>query len=463
MPGQVNAGARLDRLPFSSFHRRIMALIGVGMFFDGFDLYIAAAVLGATLQSGFSTLQQNAQFISATFLGMMIGSFLTGFLGDRYGRRFTYQFNLAIFGVASVLSAFAPNMETLIALRFFIGVGLGAEIVVGYGTMTEFVPPQSRGKWLGFTAFLVISGLPATILFARGLAWAMGLFGAPALTWRAMFIIGGVGALVVWWLRKRLPESPRWLESVGRNADAEALVSAIEKEVSAGAPLPLPLPLPPAPVPEHKLGSLLSPPLLGRMIVGSVSLVVINTLIFGFVTWLPTFFVKQGMSIVQSYNYTLIIALGAPAGAAIGALSSDRWGRRRTIAISAALAMVFGAIYPFVSDPVLLPVAGLALMIPIYILTALLYGIYVPELFPTELRLRATGICNTFGRGATIVTPFIVVPLFVNFGVGGVLSLMIALLALEILVVLTIGIEPGGRRLEELASGEALGAGAAGD
>src|SRR6202034_3192757 len=142
MPSSVNAGARLDRLPIGPFHRRIMMLIGIGMFFDGFDIYLAGTVLGVTLKSGFSTLPQNALFISSTFVGMMLGSFAAGFLGDRYGRRFTYQFNLLIFGLASLAATFAPDMTTLNILRFVMGLGLGAEIVVGYSTMTEFVPPQ---------------------------------------------------------------------------------------------------------------------------------------------------------------------------------------------------------------------------------------------------------------------------------------------------------------------------------
>src|ERR1700680_2007529 len=125
MEATANAGARLDRLPISSFHRRIMWLIGIGMFFDGFDIYVAATVLGATLRSGFSTMGQNAQFVSVTFLGMMLGSFLTGFLGDRYGRRFTYQANLAIFGLAYIAAAFAPSMKVLIWIQLIIGFGLG--------------------------------------------------------------------------------------------------------------------------------------------------------------------------------------------------------------------------------------------------------------------------------------------------------------------------------------------------
>src|SRR5215813_12214305 len=96
----VNAGARLDRLPISSFHYRIFWLVGAGMFFDGYDLYVAGGVLAATIQTKFSTLGQNLQFISWTFLGMTIGSLITGFLGDRYGRRVTSQVNLLIIGLA---------------------------------------------------------------------------------------------------------------------------------------------------------------------------------------------------------------------------------------------------------------------------------------------------------------------------------------------------------------------------
>src|ERR1700734_3738509 len=160
----VNAGARLDRLPMSGFHRRIMWLIGIGMFFDGFDIYVASTVLGATLKSGFSTLGQNALFVSLTFVGMMLGSLATGFLGDRYGRRFTYQSNLVIFGVASLAAAVAPNMATLIACRFVMGFGLGAENVVGYSTLTEFVPPAARGRQQGLMAVFVVTGLPVAAL-----------------------------------------------------------------------------------------------------------------------------------------------------------------------------------------------------------------------------------------------------------------------------------------------------------
>jgi putative MFS transporter len=437
----VNAGARLDRLPISAFHRRVFALVAMGMFFDGFDIYIAGTVLGTTLKSGFSTMGQNAAFVSMTFVGMMLGSFFTGFLGDRFGRRFTYQANLALFGLASLAAAFAPNMAVLIGLRFLMGIGLGAENVVGYSTLTEFAPAATRGRWLGFLAVVVVTGLPAAVLVSTVMI--------PAFGWRSMFVLGGIGALAVWYARKALPESPRWLESVGRNAESEALLAKIEASIP-GTLAPI---VASAPPPSRALATLFTPPLASRMVLGCIALIVINTLIYGFIIWLPSFFVKQGLSIATSFNFTLIMSLGAPVGSAIGALTADHWGRKPTLIGASAVAIVFGAIYPFVSDPVLLQLVGIALTMPIYVLVALLFGIYIPELFPTEVRLRASGICNTFGRGATIVTPFLVVRLFTGYGVVGVLTLMIGLLFVLILTVAALGIEPRRRSLEDLGGG----------
>jgi putative MFS transporter len=419
-------------------------LIGIGMFFDGFDIYVAGAVLGATLKSGFSTLGQNAEFVSVTFFGMMLGAFFTGFLGDRYGRRFTYQANLAIFGLASIAAAFAPSMLVLILLRFVMGAGLGAENVVGYATMTEFVPPQARGKWLGIVSVFVVSGLPVTGL--------LGTLIIPHYGWRIMFVLGGLGAMVVWYMRKALPESPRWLESVGRTEEAEALLRAIEREVSVHhAPLTEPVSSPLA-IHSRGLGSLLSPVLLPRMIVGATTLIVVNTLIFGFVTWLPTFFVQEGRSIASSLGYSLIISLGAPLGTALGAFTADSWGRKPTIVSASLLTIALGSVYPFVKDPAELMMVGFLLMVPIYVLVAVLFAIYIPELFPTEVRMRASGICNTFGRGATILTPFVVVALFRSYEVSGVLGFLIGLLIVQIVVVLRYGVEPKKRRLEEIDS-----------
>ncbi len=440
MPASVNAGGRLDRLPIAPFHYRIFGLIAAGMFFDGYDLYIAGPVLGSAVQTHFSTLAENGWFLSLTFVGMTLGSLMAGFLGDRYGRRFTYQFNLMIYGLASIAAAFATNIDMLNALRFVQGVGLGAEIVVGYGTMTEFVPPQTRGKWMAFMAFVVVSGLPVTAV----LGWAI----VPSFGWRPLFVIAGVGALVVWYLRKNLPESPRWLEAKGRADEAEALMQTIEAEVArtasfSDAPAA-------APAPTLALGDLLGAGLLPSMVVGSVVLITINALIFGFVNWLPTFFVQQGMGVTKSLTYTLVIVSGSLVGCALGAWWADILGRRKLIIGASIWSIIFGGLYPFAGSPAAVLATGFLLIVGIYVLTSILYGVYTSELFPTELRLRANGICNMFGRGATIVTPLVVVALFKTYGVGGVLSFMIGLLVIQIVIVWAWGIEPARRGLETL-------------
>ena len=444
MATTVNAGARLDRLPISSFHYRIFWLVGAGMFFDGYDLYVAASVLASTTQTKFSTLPQNLQFISLTFVGMTIGSFVTGFVGDKYGRRFTYQINLLIFGLASFAAAFAQDMNQLIACRFVQGLGLGAEIVVGYSTLTEFVPPQSRGRWLSFMAFLVVAGFPATSI--------LGFLIIPTWGWRPMFIIAGIGSLIVWYLRKNLPESPRWLEAQGRTAEAEALMESIEKEVQATSG-PLPAPKPAVATPQLTVAAIFKPPILQRLLVGCWVLITINTLIFGFVIFLPQFFLRQGLTITNSLGYTVVMAAASLVGCAFGAVLSDYIGRRWSIIGASFLTIAAGWVYSHfnaASDPVIVLSVGAILIVAIYIQTAILFGVYTPELFPTEIRLRANGICNTLGRGATVASPFVVGYLMVNYQLPGVVWLMIGLVVIQIIAVYFWGVEPARRSLEGL-------------
>ena len=448
MASTVNAGARLDRLPISSFHYRIFWLVGAGMFFDGYDLYVAQGVLASAIQTKFSTLPQNLQFLSLTFVGMTLGALITGFVGDKFGRRFTYQINLLIFGLASLAAAFAPTMGWLIVFRFIQGLGLGAEIVVGYSTLTEFVPPKTRGRWLSFMAFIVVAGFPVTAILSYLII--------PHWGWRPMFIVAGIGSLIVWYLRKALPESPRWLESTGRTAEAEALMQSIEKEVATGGALPAPV-IPPV-IPQLSASAMLRPPILQRMIVGSWVLITINTLIFGFVIFLPQFFLRQGLTITNSLAYTLVLSIASLVGCALGAWSSDAIGRRWSIIGASIATIVFGYIYArfnAASDPAIVLSVGFVLIVAIYVQTAILFGVYTPELFPTEIRLRANGICNTLGRAATVVSPFVVGALMANYKLPGVVWLMIGLVVIQIVVVGAWGVEPRNRALEDVATATA--------
>ena len=436
-PG-VNAGPRLDRLTIGRFHRRLFALVGAGMFFDGFDLYLASSVLGALAHSGFSTLALNGWFATFSFAGMMLGAAGSGLLGDQFGRRFSYQANLAIYGLASFAAALAPDMTTLIAARFVIGIGLGAEIVVGYATFTEFVPPGVRGRWCGILAMPIQCSL--------FVASVTGLLVIPRFGWRLMFVIAGAGAMVVWYLRKNLPESPRWLESRGRHAEAEAILLRIEAE-SAAPPFVAPPVLPRA----APVASLLSPSLWPRLAVGAVCLSVLNIVIFGFLSFVPTFLVQQGFSVVRSIGFNTVMSLGGPLGGLIALLVADRVGRKPTLVVTALLAAGFGACYPFVGSGIALTGVGLLLTTAIFANSVTAFAMFVPESFPTEVRLRGTGFCNTIGRVVGALTPLAVVPLFSAYGVAGVITLLLAALALQVIVVATLGVETRLRSLEALA------------
>jgi putative MFS transporter len=436
----ASIGARLDRLPITALHRKVFGLVAVGMFFEGFDIYIAASVLGAAYKSGFSTLAQNGFFISATFVGMTLGALLTGFWGDRFGRRVTYQINLSIFGLASLASAFAPNMEVLIALRFLMGLGLGAENVVGYSIMAEFFPARVRGRWAGMICTLVTAGLPASAL----LAWLL----VPSFGWRVMFVLGCIGALIAWFLRRDFPESPRWLASIGREAEAEELVARFEK--AAGNDLPE---AGVGPKPSTVGGRrLFEEPYRTRLIVGCLSLMVVNTLIYGFITWLPTFFVGQGESIARSIGFSLLMAIGGPVGSMLGAVAADCLGRKTTIMGAASAALALTVAFGASSNLSIMAAVGFLLTIPIYALVAALFAVYVPELFPTEIRLRGVGICNALGRSASIVVPLFVGQLFAQHGVAGVLVVMGAALLVLIAVVVSLGVEPQREELEEVGA-----------
>ena len=440
--GAVNSGGRLDRLPISAFHYRLLGLVGAGMFLDAFEIYLAGGVLAALVKSGWSDLTHNGWFISTTFAGMMIGAWFAGVFGDRYGRRFSYQLNLLIFGLSSLAAAASPSIEWLIAARFVMGVGLGAEIVVGYVTLSEFVPPLQRGRWGS-----ALSAITNSALFFSAFG---GLLIIPTFGWRWMFVITGIGALVVWYLRRALPESPRWLESKGHTAEAEKVLSAIETEVSQAWPLPPAADQATPIIPRQSIKALFEGAMLPRTIVGSLILIAINTVIYGFVAWVPTFLVKQGMSVVSSLGFTTLMSLGGPVGALAGMWLGDHVGRKPVLIGFSLATIVLGFIYPYAPSEAVLTLVGFALVSCVYVMVAVAWALYVPELFPTEIRMRGAGFCNTMGRLMTIVTPQIVPVIFVKGGVVGVVAMLAALLLIQAIAVALFGIETRQKPLEAL-------------
>ncbi len=443
MTSAVNSGARLDRLPVSRFHWKMLALIAAGALVDAFDVYLAGGVLAAMAKEGFSTLPQNAAFLSATFFGMFIGAALAGLIGDRFGRRASYQGNLLLFGVASIAAVFAPNIETLIVLRFIMGVGLGAELVIAAGTLGEFIPPSHRGRWAALLSLIIATGLPLA-------SWT-GYYVIPALGWRWMFGIAGVAALVIWGLRKSMPESPRWLESVGRADEAERTLAAIEAEVQqqrgALAPVARVQSVTVAPAP---LKELFSAGLLPRLAVASILIVTINVSVYGFIVWVPTFFVQQGLTVTKSLGYTTAMTMGALAGSVLAVLVADRVTRVQALVASSLTVIALGAVYAQMTSAEAIIGVGFLMVSAIYFLVSIGQFGFVPELFPTRYRLRGAGFASMLGRGAAIGTPFLTLGMYSSYGLKGVLGAVSALLVAVIVAVLMLRVETSKASLEDI-------------
>ncbi|NMM03364.1 MFS transporter [Paraburkholderia sp. RP-4-7] len=443
MLSTVNAGPRLDRLPIGGFHKRILWLIGAGMFLDSFDIYLAGGVLGALTRSGWSTMQLNAAFLSSTFIGMLLGAFAAGVLGDAKGRKFTYQFNLAIFGLASVAGALAPNMMWLIVCRFFMGLGLGAEIVVGYGSVGEFIPPAVRGKWSAYLSLITNSALFCSTF--------LGYLIIPSIGWRAMFAIVGVSAMVVWVIRKKMPESPRWLESKGRYDEAEAILRSAEAESAQKQPLP-PFVETLRPMTRRTtLLELFKRKQIRRTLLSIMIQIGVNIVIYGFIVWVPTFLMKQGLDIASSLGYTTLMSLGGPAGALVGVLVADRIGRKNGLVVVTTLAAIVGWMYGHSTTVGMATLLGFALFTLTYLMVALGIATYIPELFATENRMRANGIAGCAGRITGILAPQLVVVMYAAGGVKDVLSIIVGVLVVMAIVLAMFGVETNQQSLEQIA------------
>src|SRR6202795_3058760 len=206
-------GNALDEAKISPLHRRVVGLIAAGYFFDVIDFTVFGSLVPFLLQSKFATGPEVAAIGSATIFGLFVGTAGQGEFSDRFGRRFIYQFNLLLFGVFTLLGAFAPSVTLLIICRFIAGVGLGAEQPLAFAYAGEYSPKRIRGRILAIVHFIGGACVwPIASLFTLTFRDALG--------WRGVWIAIGVGALIVWVFRFWLPESPRYLATHGRGKEA---------------------------------------------------------------------------------------------------------------------------------------------------------------------------------------------------------------------------------------------------
>ena len=452
-------GQRLDSLVVSPWHRRVFWLIAGGLFFDAFDIYIGAGVVADLVDKGFTERENIAYFLSATSLGLLVGALIGGYTGDRFGRRLMYQFNLLLFGGASLLAAAAPNYEILVALRFIMGVGLGAETVLAYATFAEFIPARVRGRWIGFMGLLANGSLFVASIISYLVI--------PLLTWRAMFVIVAVPTLILWRLRKVLPESPRWLLAHGEPDTANQVVEMFEEESARatrtgtarseeGAPEVAVAASTESELRQQgRLSELFSRPLLSRTLLGMLFLIAINYGVYGFVTFVPSEFVSAGFSVAASLGMTILISAGAVAGSAFALWRADNYSSQPFIAIIALLVSISGVFYAFSGSEIRLIIAGFLLLSFLYCFVVLTQSLYVPMLFPSNLRMRGAGVTSAAGRLTSVIAPFIVSALIPLWGFSGAVYTIAAVFLVTAILVVIFGADVHRKNLEQIAD-EAL-------
>ncbi|WCK55256.1 MFS transporter [Aneurinibacillus sp. Ricciae_BoGa-3] len=447
MGKQVHAGPRLDRLPMTKRHYSILMLLAGGGFFDGFDIYLAGSVLASMVAMKFSTVAGNASFISSTFFGLLFGTLIAAALGDRLGRKFTLKYSLLVYGIFTILCAIAPSFGWLIAFRAIAGLGLGSVIVVGYGMWVEFTPKHTRGFWTGALSFLINLSQPAAALVA--------LYFIPDFGWRVMFWIAGIPPILVWALQVRyLPESPRWLEEKGKSEEAEKVLVQFEKHVKD---------LPPATVysqaaksQRKKVISLWSPGIRTITLLSIIISTFTMTTWYTFTAWIPTFFIKQGFSEVKTFTFSLVIMLGAIPGNALAAWLMDRVGRKYTLAVISLLLGIIAVMYGGSKSPVEIMTLGFIYVMGGNILIAVILASYIPELFPTSIRMTGSSLANAFGRAGTIVSPYLIAYLFTHGGQNAVFWSSCAMYVIMALAILFLGRETKQMSLEEIEKEEIM-------
>ena len=443
--------ARIERLPLGKFHRRFVALISLGNFFDLYDIFIVAYIGAALQQSGFLSLQQFSLFVASGFLGMFFGTIFFGMGSDRMGRRVSFITLLLIYSAFTLAGAFAPTAGWLIAMRFFAGVGIGAEIVVVDTYVTEIVPSHARGRYVAITQVAGFLGVPMAAILSRLLVPTHFLIAG----WRWVMVVGASGALLTWWFRRRLPESPRWLESQGRIAEADAILRNLEAESFSASPTKQTAAIAEAPASSSsadrgRFAELWRPPYLRR----TVMLILFQTLqtigFYGFGNWAPTFLMKRGFSLVHSLQYTMLIALVSPVGPILCAWTSDRLERKWTIVVLAVLVAVLGLGFGNASTPVAVVAFGSLLTLCNYWFSAAFHA-FQAELFPTRIRATGVGFTYSWSRLSAAFSSLLIGAVLLH-GVPAVFAVLAAAMTAVAVIVALLGPRTNRVALEELST-----------
>lgn len=417
----ATVSARLDALPFNRKHLRVLSGSGLGWALDAMDVGLISFIIAALTVQWELTKGEAGLIASVGFVGMAIGASLGGLLADRLGRRHVFALTLLVYGLATGASALVGGIAMLLVLRFFVGLGLGAELPVASTYVSEFAPARIRGRIIVILeAFWAVGWTAAAVI---------GYFVVPASEngWRWAFVIGAIPAVYAFVVRWGLPESPRWLAGRGRVDAAEKIVADFEASpamLKADREQPRSTPeisvstevAPKVPV-RNRFAAIWAPAYRTRTLSIWIVWFCVNFAYYGAFIWIPTILVDAGFGLVRSFGFTLLITLAQLPGYAVAAWLIEKWGRRLTLSVflvgSAASAVMFGTVH------VEAAIIGAGMALSFFNLGAwgALYAV-TPELYPTSLRGTGAGWAAGFGRIASIIAPLLVPVMLLAGGTG---------------------------------------------
>jgi putative MFS transporter len=408
--------------------RSAVLRISAGGWFELYDLFMTAYIsLGlireglfvATAPSAFA-LRGFASFVAAGFAGMFFGTLIFSWISDRFGRKTTFTYSLVWYSVATFVMAFMHGAASIDLWRFIAGLGIGVQLVTIDSYISEIAPKDERGYWIAFSQFIGYLAIPVVALLAFLLVprQIAGLAG-----WRYVTLAGSLGGIAVWFLRRGLPESARWVSARSEHGAAQI---------------------------AHAWRAIWSPVYRGR----TGMLVIFNLAqtigFYGFTSWVPIFLAAHGVDFAKSLQYAFIIAIVNPLGPLLAMSMADRWQRKWQIVTLALIIAGAGLLFAQARTPWSLILCGTIVTLANAWFSCAFHA-YQAELYPTRVRAQAVGFVYSWSRFSSIFVGFLIAAVLRAYGTLGVFAVIALAMLVVAFVIGTFGIRTNRIELEQLA------------